>query len=244
MIRLFQFPPTVKGTPNASPFCVKLECALRLYGLAYETSTVPNPAGGPKHKVPFVEIDGERVGDSALILDRLKANHGLDLDRGLNARKRAESHALQRMIEERLYWVMVYSRWIEAEGWNIIRPLFFAKLPWPMRRFIPRIARKSVLRKLDAHGIGRHTREEIYALGARDLAALSAFLGDEPFLFGDTPTLADATMFGFLVNIIGPDIPSPLKEAALGHANLVAHTERMGEIFASTRQSQRLKAAA
>lgn len=244
MIRLFQFPPTLKGTPNASPFCVKLECALRLYGLAYETETVPDPAAGPKHKVPFVEIDGERVGDSALILDLLKSHHGLDLDRGLDARERAESHALQRMIEERLYWVMVYSRWVEPEGWDIIRPLFFAALPWPMRRLIPQMARKAVRRKLDGQGIGRHTREEIYALGAHDLAALSAFLDDNPFLFGETPTLADVTMYGFLVNIIGPDIASPLKDAALGHTNLVAHTERMGELFASTRRPRRFKAAA
>ncbi len=244
MIRLFQFPSTLKGTPNASPFCVKLECALRLGGIPYEIEQVPNPAGGPKHKVPFVEIDGARIGDSALILDLLATRNGLDLDRGLDARKRAESHALQRMIEERLYWVMVYSRWVEPTGWNIVRPLFFASLPWPMRRLVPRMARKTVLRKLDGHGIGRHSREEVFALGARDLAALSDLLGDNPFLFGDRPTLADATLFGFLVNIIGPDVPSPLKDAALGHANLVAHTERMGEIFASARQPRRFQAAA
>lgn len=244
MIRLFQFPQTLRGTPNASPFCVKLECALRLSGLAYEAVVVPNPAAGPKHKVPFVEIDGERIGDSALILDLLKARHGLDLDRDLDARKRAESHALQRMIEERLYWVMVYSRWAEPEGWDIIRPLFFAALPWPMRALIPRMARKATLQKLDGHGIGRHTREEIYALGAHDLDALSAFLGDNPFLFGETPTLADVTMYGFLVNIIGPDLASPLKDAALGHPNLVAHTERMGELFASARVPRRFKAVA
>jgi glutathione S-transferase len=244
MIRLFQFPPTLRGTPNASPFCVKLECALRLQGVAYDIAHVPEPSAGPKHKVPFAEIDGERIGDSTLILDLLKARQGLDLDRGLDARAQAESHALQRMIEERLYWVMVYSRWAEPQGWDIIRPLFFAALPAPMRAIVPRLARRAVLKKLDGHGIGRHTRAEIYAFGARDLAALAAILGEKPFLFGDAPTLADATLFGFLVNIIGPDVPSPLKDAALAHRNLVAHTERMGELFAAKRPLPRFKAAA
>jgi glutathione S-transferase len=93
-------------------------------------------------------------------------------------------------------------------------------------------------------GTGRHTREEIYALGAADLAAVSAVLGDKAFLFGDKPTLADATAFAFLVSIIGPDFESPLKQSALGHANLVSYTERMGEIFARAGHTQMLKAVA
>ncbi|HUD52567.1 glutathione S-transferase C-terminal domain-containing protein, partial [Parvibaculum sp.] len=117
-------------------------------------------------------------------------------------------------------------------------------LPWPMRAAVARGARKSVMARLDGHGIGRHSRDEIYALGAGDLTALSDFLGGHRFFFGDEPTLADATAFGFLVNIVGPDLPNPLKDAALGHANLVAYTERMGEVFASTRQPRRFKAAA
>lgn len=243
MIRLFQIPPSLKGTPNPSPFCVKLECALRLGGIPYEIEHVANPAAGPKHKVPFVEIDGTRIGDSTLIIDTLRA-HGLDLDRNLGARERATSHALQRMIEERLYWAMVYSRWVEDDGWRVVKGLYFAGLPWPMRAAVARGARKSVMARLDGHGIGRHSRDEIYALGAGDLTALSDFLGGHRFFFGDEPTLADATAFGFLVNIVGPDLPNPLKDAALGHANLVAYTERMGEVFASTRQPRRFKAAA
>lgn len=242
MIRLFQIPPSLKGTPNPSPFCVKLECALRLGGVPYEVEYVANPAVGPKHKVPFVEVDGARIGDSTLILEALKAR-GLDLDRNLDARERAGSHALQRMIEERLYWVMVYSRWVEPDGWRIVRDLYFAALPWPMRALVARSARRNVMGKLDGHGIGRHGRDEIYALGAGDLAALSDFLGGHRFFFGDEPTLTDATAFGFLVNIIGPDLPNPLKDAAHAHPNLVAHTERMGEVFATMRQPRLLKAA-
>jgi hypothetical protein len=44
MIRLFIFPPLMKGTPNPGPFCIKLETALRLAGVAYETSYVRTPS--------------------------------------------------------------------------------------------------------------------------------------------------------------------------------------------------------
>jgi glutathione S-transferase len=243
MIRLFVFPPVLRGTPNPGPFCIKLETALRLAGLAYETSYERLAANGPKHKIPFVEIDGERIGDSTLILERLRDEQGVDLDESLNPRERAQSHALQRMIEERLYFVMVHSRWLEPENWAKLKIAFFGKMPLPLRLIVPRLAQKRVRNAIVSQGLGRHTREEIYALGAADLAAVSTVLGDKAFLFGDRPTMADATAFAFLVSIIGPDFESPLRTSALGHANLVSYTERMGEVFARAGRTHLRRAA-
>src|SRR5690606_24374773 len=113
MIRLHIFPDALKGTPNPSQFCVKLEAVFRLAGVPYEICPEMNPATGPKGKLPFIEFEGERIGDSVLILDYLKEKIGLDLDDGLSASERAQSHMIERLVEERLYWVVVYSRWIE-----------------------------------------------------------------------------------------------------------------------------------
>lgn len=244
MIRLFVFPPLMKGTPNPGPFCIKLETALRLAGVAYEMRYAKTPSEGPKGKIPFVEIDGERIGDSTLILQKLKDEHGVDLDQRLSPRERAQSHALQRMIEERLYHVLVYSRWVEPGNWAKLRHIFFGAMPMPLRLIVPRIVHKDRHRSLNAQGTGRHSREEIYALGAADLAAVSTVLGDKPFLFGEQPSLADATAFAFLISIIGPDFESPLKGSAVGHANLVSYTERMGEIFARAGRAHLLLSAA
>jgi glutathione S-transferase len=232
MIRLFVFPPALAGTPNPGPFCIKLEMALRLSGLAYETEYETQPQRAPKQKVPYVEIDGERIGDSTLILQRLKETHGIDLDAALTPRERAQSHALQRMLEERLYFVLVYGRWMEDENWKVVKDLFFSGLPFPLKYFVPNIARKSVLQSMVSQGIGRHTRDEIYQMGMEDLDAVSAILGDKSFLFGDQPSMADATAYGFLISIIGPDIATPLKAHAIGLPNLVTYCERMGEVFA------------
>tara|TARA_R110000868_G_scaffold57875_3_gene178511 strand:- start:8936 stop:9664 length:729 start_codon:yes stop_codon:yes gene_type:complete len=232
MIRVFVFKPSLAGTPNPGPFCIKLETALRLSGVAYETSYTTNPAQGPKLKVPFAEIDGKRMGDSTLILERVKSLTGNDLDARLTPSERGESHVLQRMIEERLYFILLYARWMEDANWAVIKELFFGSMPLPLRLLVPRLARKSVRKTLASQGLGRHTRDEIYAFGAADLKALSDVLGDKLFFFGAEPSMADASAYALLISILGPDLRHPLKDAALTHPNLIAYTERMGETFA------------
>ncbi|MEP2828745.1 glutathione S-transferase family protein [Parvibaculum sp.] len=240
MIRLYVFPARLKGTPNPSLFCVKLETALRLAGVPHQLWYEMDPSKGPKGKVPFIEIEGERIADSALILYRLKEKLGVDLDRGLDDAERAMSHSIERMVEERLSWTIAYSRWIDEANWPTVKKALFQGLPFPLSRIVPGSARKAVKAALHAQGTGRHNREEIYDLGARDLAALSALLGERRFFFGEEARLADVTVYAALISIIGPDLESPLKAAALSHENLVRHAERMGELYAAKRPRNRI----
>ena len=97
MIVLHQF-KSFFGLPNASPFCMKLETFLRLSRLAYRTEPVLDPTATPKGKAPFVELDGERIGDSALIIRALETRYGVDLDQGLSPAERAVAHAFCVML--------------------------------------------------------------------------------------------------------------------------------------------------
>jgi len=61
--------------------------------------------------------------------------------------------------------------------------------------------------------------------------ALSDFLGNKPYFFGDQPTALDASAFGMLINIIGCPIESPLKEHGLTKANLKDYVDRILETY-------------
>jgi glutathione S-transferase len=211
-LRLFQF-PDIWGR-NASPFCLKLEAWLRLAGVPFEIVPTVSRRRGPTGKLPYVEDGGRRIGDSSLVIEHLKASRGLDPDAGLGERQRAGALALQRLIEDHLYYAMVYSRWLDPEGWPAVRAAGLAALPASARPIAAVAARRWVRRMLHLQGTLRHDHETIYAIAGADLEALAVLLGDRPFLMGDHPTTIDATAYGFLANILLVPVETRLKRRA------------------------------
>jgi len=120
---------------------------------------------------------------------------------------------------------------MEEANWPTLRDAYFGEIPALIRPLIAKQIRKSAFAAMRDHGLGRHTRSQIYELGAADLLSLSRFLGDKPFFMGDTRTSADATLYAWLSSILDAPLESPLKDAARGHANLVGYTQRVGASF-------------
>jgi glutathione S-transferase len=230
MIKLIQF-PRMLGLPNPSPFCIKVEVLLKMAGLAYACEFVGNPGKGPKGKLPAIVDDGQAIGDSEIIRWHLERKYNVDFDKGLGATERAVGHAFARMAEERTYWVLVYSRWVEEANWLLFRDTLFAGMPGLLKSVMGPPIRQKVRRMLRAHGLGRHNRDEIYAMGAKDVDAISVQLGGKPFLLGAEPTSVDAAVWPYILGTLVPPLESPLKQAVQKHANLVAYSERMGARF-------------
>ncbi len=231
MITLYQFAP-VWGIPNLSMLCVKVETYLRMVNLPYEVRSAL-PMKGPKGKLPFIEDQGKKVADSRFIIEYLKQSYGVDPDKDLNEQERAIANAMQRMIEDDLYWVVLYSRFVMPENWEENKRAICHVLPPIVRDMVALVVRRRIQRDLYGQGMGRHSEEDIFELGKTDLTALSHFLADKPFFMGEQPTTLDATAFGFLVNVLGCPMESPLKTQAKQLENLPALCERMkGRFFA------------
>jgi glutathione S-transferase len=225
MIILHTFGPYF-GLPDPSPFVMKTEVQLKMSGLAYRTQP-SSPQAAPKGKLPFIEDDRTVVADSVFIRAYLEKAHGVDLDPGLDARGKATAWAVERMLEDSLYWAIVHFRWVDEENFAKGPAQFFDAVPAPAREGARDQARQRVAVNLHGHGMGRHRREEIADLAARNLGALSAVLGDQPYLMGEAACGVDATAFAFFAAALCPLFESPLREAAECHANLVAYRDRM-----------------
>jgi glutathione S-transferase len=214
------------GLPSISPFCLKLEAYLRIVDIPFRTVIDATPFRGPKRKLPWIEHEGKKVGDSGFIIEYLECQFGCDPNTGLSAEERAIARSMQRLIEENLYWTLIYDRWMVEDNWRSFRNIVLGKVPIPIRQVIAPVARRGVRRQLEGHGIGRHSRDEIHAIGRKDIGAIADFLGDKPFLMGGTATEIDAIAYGFLANIVNVPIASPIKDHASKRTNLVNYVQR------------------
>ncbi|WP_392538882.1 glutathione S-transferase family protein [Legionella sp. 227] len=230
MIKLYQF-PSAWSLPNPSPFCMKLETYLRMAKLPFETVSVIDPRRAPKKKLPVISDDGRKIADSGFIIDYLQHKYGDPLDGHLTAAQKAEALAVRRMLEEHLYWVIVYSRWIDDRYWPTTKETFFGHLKQPLYYFVPKLIQRKIRQDLYRQGLGRHTTTEVYQLGIADLHALSILLEESDFFMGNEPTSIDACVYAFLKSIIQPPIPSPLQEYAQSHPCFLSYCERMTQMF-------------
>jgi len=226
MIKLYQFAPAL-GLPNASPFCMKMETYLRMANLPYEAVNSGDVLKAPKRKLPYIDDGGTIVADTAFIIEYLKGRYGDPLDAALSSLDGALATAFQRLLEEDLYWAIVHTRWSQEDGWALTKAAFFAGLPIPLRWILPPMARRAMLSEMRGHGMGRHSAQEIYAIGRRDVTAVADFLADKPFLLGERPTSIDATAYAFLANLLWAPVESPIRQHAQGRPNLEAYCQRM-----------------
>src|SRR5260370_11264380 len=78
------------GLPEISPFVTKTEVQLKMAGLGYRKQRAMPPAS-PKGQLPFIEEDGQSIGDSTFIRAHIERKHGFDFDAGLDQRQRAHA---------------------------------------------------------------------------------------------------------------------------------------------------------
>jgi len=229
LIKLYQ-PRRAFGLPNPSAFCVKLEAYLRMAGLSYEP-VYGEPGDAPKGKVPWIDDDGHILADSNFIIGYLKDTYGDRLDSRLSGKEQALGHAIKRMLEESLYFVSSYSKWVEDEGFATYSAELFAGMPEEQLRYVPEMVRKRAIEKLSVQGIGRHNRDEVYEIGLRDVASFEELLTDANFLFADQPTSFDASAFGVVGNLRDGPFPSPVRDALQKSPKISAYIDRIRNTY-------------
>lgn len=216
--------PGAFGLRSASPFCMKAEALLALSGLEFEIE-IGDPRKSPTNKLPVLVDEGQIIADTSLIKKHLEDQHSVKFDDHLNAHQKALALAVQRMVEDHLYFAIVYFRWVEHP--DMVRETFFNFIPAPIRKFVFSKILKKVKRDLQGHGLARHDRENIIEFAAQDLQAISTLLGDNKFFFGEQISSTDAVLFGALEILYSSTEDHALKDVAKSFENLQAYDQRL-----------------
>ncbi|WP_196139883.1 glutathione S-transferase family protein [Aliikangiella sp. G2MR2-5] len=227
MIELYGFTPNL-GLEDPSPFVLKVDTYLRMAKIEYrKISKLSNLKHAPKGKLPYIRDNDKIIADSQFIFDHLEDKFNRPLDGHLSAEQKAIAYLTTKSLDENLYFAIVYSRWQDEESWAKVKKAFFGKLPFPLNAIVPIIARKQVIRTLYGQGVSRHTKDEIISICQKTYQALTDLIGDKPFVFGDRPCSLDATLFGFLAEVILADLDNTFNESARNYPVLVKYCQRI-----------------
>ncbi|XP_072385096.1 failed axon connections isoform X2 [Diabrotica undecimpunctata] len=237
VVYLYQFSRTPL-LPSLSPYCLKVETWLRLAGVKYENVDHKMKYRSKKGQLPFIELNGEEIADSAIIIKDLSQKFGHDLDACLTAEQRNLAHATISMIENHLAWVVMWWRTKYPDqvlkGYKVnLQHALGTRIPNGILNFFFKFAfgRKGT-KKVKAQGMGVHSADEINEFGQEDLKVLSEMLADKPFFFGDEPTTLDVVVFAHLAQIyfIDKEVSYPLRDFMTESCpNLVGLVNRMKE---------------
>ena len=211
MITLNTFGPAF-GLPDASPFCLKAMCLLKMSGVDWQVNPGVDSRKAPMQKLPVLIDNDLIIADSDAIRTHLEQTYGTDFDQGLDAAAQPFARALIRMAEEHLYFCLVYDRWKVDANWAQIKTVFFGNLPAPVRAVVPGIARRSVLGFLNGQGMGRFSYQQMMTRAEHDLVAFELAIGEGPFLFGQTAVAADASVGSLLAEIAASPCETDLRE--------------------------------
>lgn len=230
-LTLMTFPPNF-GTPSSSPFCTKVMCLLRMSGLDWVADTGANVLKSPKKKLPVLQDGSELIADSSTILNHLETRHGCDFNAGMSEAEIAHSHGLVRMVEEHTYFALMTDRWLIDTHWDKLRVAYFAHLPFGIRSVVPPLVRRDVDRTCRGQGMARFSLDEQAVRIQRDIEAVEATLGDTPFLFGERPTSADASVAPMMDGLFRPQFTDGIMPKLKASDNLRGYIARcQDELF-------------
>lgn len=227
-LRVFTFTPDW-GLPSAGPFAIKLLAWLELVGIPYEQVIEDNPRKGPKGKNPWIELDGEPIGDTERIIELLSKRYGVGLDAGLSSEQRAIGLAWRRTFEEHFHQVLEWELFVHPAGVAYMREKMLSTMPPVIGPLVFSMLRSHLRKQLYARGLARHTPDIIAAKGRADIEALAAFLGDKPFLLGSEPSTADTSVFGLVAPMVFWPMQTPVAAYTKSMGTVSRYCERMRE---------------
>lgn len=226
---LFQLPP-VFSLLSLSPYCAKVQLALRLKQIPYEVRNLLfADRVNPRKKLPYLHWGDRHLEDSTAIVEALDAEGPGPKLIPTDPKLRADADLLEDWADESLYWHAVHAKFADDANWALLLPEFRKAFPAMLKPLGPTVARRQTLAKLDAQGLTRRDPALIRREFSRHLDSLDARLEGRTWLVGDALSIADVAVTAMLWQL--------LPEYAAWHAAEVAARPRLTALILAVRKA-------
>ncbi|XP_058728879.1 mitochondrial outer membrane import complex protein METAXIN-like isoform X2 [Vicia villosa] len=213
--------------PTGCPQCLSAYIYLNFAKIPFQLNFHLNDPHSDK--IPYFEVGDEFVAydnENEGIIQFLRKNGGVvDLDSEVCSLP--EWIAIKAVVTTWLHDALVYELWLESKG-SAAYSIYYSDLPWPIGKVLSHNKVRSVKVK---HGITDDNavakKEEIYERANSAYDALSKWLGEKNYLFGDSPSSLDAIFLAHgLVALQALPESSALRIKFLEHDNLVRYVRK------------------
>jgi glutathione S-transferase len=205
--------------------------ALRFKGLPYKVLNCRTPGDikkfNPRGRVPALKIDQELFVDSSDILTELDRRWPQPPLLPSGRKMRAQCLMIEDWADEVIYFYGVYLRWMVADGFNQMQKTVFSKLPWPMRKIVPKVARRLVAARLKGQGTGLKSVATVRTELLERLDLLEDLLDQDPFLCGAQISRADLAVLSLIDQLSHPKLPPDLGQEVTARPQLAAWQQRV-----------------
>ncbi|PNT76441.1 hypothetical protein BRADI_1g48210v3 [Brachypodium distachyon] len=213
------------GLPTACPTCLPVLLYLRMsqvpFGIHVDTS-FPDA-----DHIPSVEF-GDCVAfhnEKGGVIEYLKDENILDLTSKHPSVSYPDVLSTKAMVTTWLADALQYELWVVTDG-SIAQDIYFRELSWPIGKILHWKKIRDVKQQLGITKINAAEKEEeIYRKASDAYDALSTRLGDQVYLFGDSPTDVDALFLGHVLFVLNALPTSSLRSHLQKHDNLINFAE-------------------
>jgi len=232
------------GIPSIDPECLKIMAFSKFSGAPLNLKPTNNPFWTPRGDLPVLRHSGVILTDFPSVARHLRScNYSADYN--LSQKQVAEAGAFIQMVEERLGPALKYLMWIDAKNQvEVTRPWFGSHLPFPLGLYYPNKFEQQAVQLIESlHGqqnehnqidIGGDSVVEtnVYRGAEECLTSLSNRLGDQHYMFGRSPSSADAVLYAYLAPLLkAPFHSCGLQNYLKNCTNLVKFTVRISQNY-------------
>jgi len=205
-----------RSNKTLSPPCAKAQMALHLKGLEYRVHNCASPREVRRYnlrgRVPALFIDGEAIVDSFEILTELDRRFPDPPLEPADAAERARCRILEDWIDEVVYFLGAWTRWVHPEGFARIREVLVQASPFPLSLVIPTVARRMLRKRLLGQGTAHKPADVVLRELAEAYDRLEALAGAAPYLCGEQLTRADLAAAALLDQLDSSLTPPSLRQ--------------------------------